>query len=188
MMVWIFSAIILVSALSAVLATNVRTSALALWLTSLAVGGIYLTVGAEELAIIQWIVATLIAISFSFFSAMFDEQEGFHLESRKRIAFLSLALLVGATFVAIVFLGWFSHPVGSFELPSVGAGGNDILALGRTLTEKHLLSLEVLAVTLFVVLIGGGVIARPEKPEIKKPETEKQGPKERDNSPEIPVC
>ncbi len=164
MMVWVFSVIILASALSAVLATNVRTSALALWLTSLAVGGVYLTVG--------------IAISFSFFSAMFDEQEGFHLESRKRIAFLSLALLVGATFVAIVFLGWFSHPAESFGIPGVGAGGNDILALGRTLTEKHLLSLEVLAVTLFVVLIGGGVIARPEKRESEKT----------DKAPEAPVC
>jgi NADH:ubiquinone oxidoreductase subunit 6 (subunit J) len=159
MIIWIFIAIILSGALTAVFANSLRISALALWAASLGVGGIYITVGAEELAIVQWIVSTLVAISFVFFAAMFGERERFETGSRPEIARLLLAGLVGAAFVAVVYLGWERIPTGSFALP---ASGNDLKAIGRALTERHLLSLELLAVTLFVVLIGGGVIARPE--------------------------
>ena len=34
--------------------------------------------------------------------------------------------------------------------------------LGKSLVQDHLLSLEILALTLFVVVIGSGVVARPE--------------------------
>ncbi|MDR3607471.1 MAG: NADH-quinone oxidoreductase subunit J [Oligoflexia bacterium] len=173
MIISAFVLIILGAAVVAVLAQNMRTSALALWVASLGVGTIYLTVGAETLAVIQWIVSTLVAISFTFFAAMFDGKESFSLGQGagrgRRISMLALAAVVGLCFVALVYFGWASTPTGPMEAP---LKNNDLLALGQLMTEKHLLSLETLGVTLFVVLVGGGVIARPEAADEDEKETD----------------
>lgn len=66
---------------------------------------------------------------------------------------------IGVGFALIVWLGAAPIPVGLLVVPQ---SGNDILAVGRILTENHLLSLEILALTLLLTLIGGGVVARPE--------------------------
>jgi NADH:ubiquinone oxidoreductase subunit 6 (subunit J) len=42
------------------------------------------------------------------------------------------------------------------------AQGNDLFSIGKVLTDHHLLALEVLAMTLLLVLVGGGAVARPE--------------------------
>jgi NADH:ubiquinone oxidoreductase subunit 6 (subunit J) len=42
------------------------------------------------------------------------------------------------------------------------AAGNDLASLGKVMVENHIISLEVLALTLFLILVGGGVVARPE--------------------------
>ncbi|MGZ3698551.1 MAG: hypothetical protein ACXWP5_10475, partial [Bdellovibrionota bacterium] len=73
MMMWVFVGVTLSACATATLVGNIRRAALALWVASLGVGGIYLTMGAELLAVIQWVVSTLVAISFVFFSVMFGE-------------------------------------------------------------------------------------------------------------------
>jgi NADH:ubiquinone oxidoreductase subunit 6 (subunit J) len=42
---------------------------------------------------------------------------------------------------------------------------NDLASLGKVIVENHIVSLEVLGLTLFLVLVGGGVVARPEATE-----------------------
>src|SRR5688500_17716981 len=73
MMGWIFAGVTLAAALMATFVGHMRRAILALWVAGLGVGGMYLTVGAEFLAIIQWIVSTLVTISFVFFAVMFGE-------------------------------------------------------------------------------------------------------------------
>lgn len=167
MIFWIFSAIMLVAGLIAALAENMRRATLALWVAGLSMGGIYLTLGAEMLAIVQWIVSTLVAISFIFFAAMFGEYPSPEGESefkmdRKKALSVGGALLIGFGLAAVVYFGGNELPK---ELLSIPKEGNDISAIGRMVTDNHFVSLEVLALTLFLALIGGGVIARPEKAE-----------------------
>ena len=160
MMTLIFIAIILASALTATFVRHIRRAILALWVTSLGVGGLYLTMGAEFLAIIQWMISTLTTLSFIFFSVMFGEYNSATAkENRKDILRIGLAIALGVGFTAIIALG--SRPLieGLLLMPREDI---DLSLLGKQLTEDHFLSLEVLALTLFLVLVGGGVIARSE--------------------------
>lgn len=160
---WVFAGITLASVLVATFVGDLRRAVLALWVAGLGVGAIYLTLGAEVLAIIQWIISTLVAISFVFFSAMFGEYgPGEKLKFDRHLVKSGLGVLVGAAFAWVI---WF----GAAPLPDGALGevmeGTDVAALGRALTGQHLLSLEVLALTLFLVLVGGGVLARPDSSE-----------------------
>lgn len=164
---WIFALITLASALVATFVGDLRRAVLALWVAGLGVGAIYLTLGAEVLAIIQWIVSTLVAISFVFFSAMFGEYgPGDGLRFDRHMVKAGLGVLVGGAFAWVIWFATESLPDGAM---GVVAEGTDVEALGRALTGQHLLSLEVLALTLFLVLVGGGVLARPDKPDSEEP-------------------
>jgi NADH:ubiquinone oxidoreductase subunit 6 (subunit J) len=181
--VWIFAAIALGGAACASVVENMRTATLSLWIVGLALGGVYLTLGAETLAVIQWIVCTLAAISFIFFAAMFGEYdvegssekkslswgERFRAVDRAQVAAIGLAAIIGVAFVAVVRIGSADLPESSLEIPKEA---NDLLAFGHILTTHHLLSLEVLAMTLLLILVGGGVIARPEPREPDDAENE----------------
>lgn len=68
---WVFAGLTLGAALMATFAFNIKRAILALWVVGLGVGAVYLTVGAEFLAIIQCMVSTLVTISLVFFSVMF---------------------------------------------------------------------------------------------------------------------
>lgn len=161
MIAWVFSVLTILAVAVAAFVNDVRRATLALWIAGLGVGCIFLTLGAEVLAILQWIVSTLVAISFVFFAVMFGEYGKQHqLMDRRRAVALALCGVIGAAFAGVVWLGGAPLPG---ELLAVPTSGNDMQAVGRTLTDNHLLSLEILALTLFLVLIGGGVVARPEK-------------------------
>jgi NADH:ubiquinone oxidoreductase subunit 6 (subunit J) len=157
----IFAGITLSAVLMATFVNHTRRAILALWVAGLGVGAMYLTVGAEFLAIIQWIVSTLVTISFVFFAVMFGEYNPpVAVESERNNTLLTvLSVVLGGAFAAVIWLGSESLPEGPLMAP---AQGSDLGVVGRTLTQDHLLSLEVLALTLFLVLVGGGVIARSE--------------------------
>lgn len=163
----------LVAAGLAAFVGDIRRATLALWVAGLSVGCVFLTIGAEALAIIQWVLSTLVAISLIFFSVMFGEygQSGPGVArnwkdlpdfERKRLLISFGGIAAGLAFSWLVWRGAGPLPPESLSVP---VSGNDLQSLGRSLTEDHLLSLEVLALTLFLVLIGGGVIARPESGE-----------------------
>ncbi|MBI2711499.1 MAG: NADH-quinone oxidoreductase subunit J [Bdellovibrio sp.] len=164
---WAFAGLTLGAAILATFASNIKRAILALWVVGLGVGAVYLTVGAEFLAIIQCIVSTLVTISLIFFSVMFGE---YQVEPASKVKFFSpanvmrtvLALFLGAGFAAVIGLGVRGLPL---ENLTQSVSGSDLAALGRALTQDNLLSLEVLALILFLVLVGGGVIARLERSE-----------------------
>jgi NADH:ubiquinone oxidoreductase subunit 6 (subunit J) len=167
MISWIFSIIALAAALTATFVVGMRRAILSLWITGLAMGCLFLTMGAETLAILQWIISTLIAIALFFFAVMFGEYESEQgtqqtlkqLLNRKFIVSMIIAIVVGGAFAAVIHLGAADFPAGPVAQPE---RANDLAALGKVLVENHMLSLEVLALTLFLVLVGGGVVARPE--------------------------
>jgi NADH:ubiquinone oxidoreductase subunit 6 (subunit J) len=161
-MVWFFVAITLGACSMATFVGSIRRAVLALWVAGLGIGGIYLTIGAELLAVVQWILSTLVAISFVFFAVMFGEYNATESRTvRQRLLQGALSLALGGAFAAVIYLGVSGLPEAS--LVNVGpAEGADLMSIGKSLIQENLLSLEILALTLFLVLVGAGVISRPE--------------------------
>ena len=164
MIFWMCSAITLSAAVVATFSRDGRRAALSLWITGLGAGGLYLSLGAELLAIVQWIVSTLVAISFIFYAVMFGEygepavlpKESFFKRGSKLLMQLALGITFGVTI-------WFATKDSQSQgMPMLPAEPKGMLELGRSLVGDHLLSLEVLALTLFLVLVGAGSTARPE--------------------------
>jgi NADH:ubiquinone oxidoreductase subunit 6 (subunit J) len=160
MMSWVFSGITLAAVLMATFVGHMRVAILSLWVAGLGVGAVYLTLGAEFLAIVQWIVSTLVTISFLFFAVMFGEYDPPVTKTTSKALFVqALSLALGCVFAILMGLISNHLPNGpQTEFPD----GSDLKVLGRVLTQQNLLSLEVLALTLFLVLVGGGVVARSE--------------------------
>ena len=166
MICWIFVFITLGAAAVATFVNDLHRAVLSLWVAGLGVGAVYLTLGAELLAIVQWIISTLVVISFVFYSVMFGEFGRTSNESqpaRNKVK-MFLGLLAGLAFAGLIGLG-----VGQFpkELLGQSAEGTDLASVGKVMMDEHFLSLEVLALMLFLVLIGGGVVARPSEEESK---------------------
>lgn len=155
---YVFAGITLSAGIMATFVGNMKRAILALWVVGLGIGAIYLTVGAEFLAIVQWLVSTLVTVSFIFFSVMFGEYHAPHNKwggSHPWLTFLSLGL--GTGFAVLIGRAAKELPETSLVLSSDVA---DLRVLGRVITHDNLLSLEVLALVLFLVLVGGGVVAR----------------------------
>ena len=154
---------------------DIRRAALSLWLVGLSIGGLYLALGAEALAVIQWILSTLGVMCFLFHAVMFGEYanpQPFTLS--ERISRAIGPLLAGGAVAAIVYFGFSGQRImmdvstdKTFEMQS-------LQALGKELVEKHLLSVEVLALTLFLVVVGVGIVARAEWLPTRKSHEEEQ--------------
>jgi len=144
--------------------SDLRRAALALWVSGLAIGGLYLALGAEVLAIVQWILSTLGTMSFLFHSVMFGEYGTQAAPARGRGWISAIGpLLAGGAFGWIVLLGFgqFSEKMNlGFWAEAVPIQG--LAEMGSSLSGKHLLSVEILGLTLFLVIVGVGVIARAE--------------------------
>ncbi len=171
MTVWVFALGTLSAALFAVFERNIRRATLAVWLAGLGAGAIAMTLGAETLAIVQWVVSTLVALSFLFFVAMLGEdgETRGRPMSRREIGMLAGSILIGAGFVGMIAFGTY-HLGLTVDMNAVH--GADLQGLGKALTGPHVLSLEIVGLTLLFVLIGGGIIARPEKPDAGDSEPE----------------
>jgi NADH:ubiquinone oxidoreductase subunit 6 (subunit J) len=160
---WVFAGITLAAVFCASFVSQMRQAILALWVAGLGVGAIYLAVGAEFLAVIQWMVSTLVAISFIFFSVMFGEYGGSPYPiKRQQGVLIFLSLVLGALFAGVIAWGARSALEGAHDPQESFRAAGDLAVFGQKLIQDHLLSLEVLALTLFFVLVGGGVIARSE--------------------------
>ena len=173
MILWLCSALAVGGGVAATFLNDLRRSILSLWLCSLGVGGVYLSLGAETLAVMQWIVSTLMAISFVFYAVTFGEYGTVEAQPLKQRLISAVApVVLGFGFIATVALGAKEFPGmidGNIrETPSLEMGprqGQDMLAVGQALTTEHLLSLELIALTLLLVIVGSGVIARPDAKE-----------------------
>jgi len=168
-MIWALIAsatLTLISAAVASFSSAERRSITALWFASIGVGGIYLSLGAEMLAIVQWIVATLSAVAFHFFASLFGEER----ESRPRSQLL-VPVLGGASLLAILLIGALSggpESISAFSLGPIAESvanppsGQRAVDLGYRLIGDHLVSLEILGLCLFISILGAGVISRPD--------------------------
>jgi NADH:ubiquinone oxidoreductase subunit 6 (subunit J) len=158
---WIASTLSVLGSLAATFAGDLRVAILALWITGLAAGGIQLALGAEVLAVCQWVISTLITLNLFFHSVTYGEHGAADPRLRgKRAVAAIFPVLIGAGFGGVLWLGTRHLPIAGVIQP---APGQDLAALGKMLLEKHLLTLEMVAVLLFLAVVGAGVLARPER-------------------------
>lgn len=163
---WLASLIVVGASLSACVFSDLRRAVLALWVAGLGVGGVYLSLGAELLAVVQWSVSTLVAISFFFYATLFGElgsPDG--RPARKQAIAALLPTLMGLALVAVIalsaqrLLGWSLEDLLSVSRPSED---QNLVVIGRRLVTDHLPALQILSMLLFMSVIGAGVISRPE--------------------------
>src|SRR4051812_40757209 len=96
MIPWVFASLTFISAAFASFAPDLRRSNLALWVAGLSAGALYLTLGAELLAVVQWIVSTLVAISLLFFSSMYGAPQAASKKlDAKAVLKIALPILLG---------------------------------------------------------------------------------------------
>ncbi len=158
---YVFAILALVTATLATIAHDLKYSILSMWIAGLATGAIFLTVDAEFLGIVQWIVSTLVAISFVFFGVMFGDFESNEKKKGKaNYLMVSCASVLGLSFSALLWLAMKDNA--RLEI-TTDTHAFEIKEVGKALVSTHILSLEVLAITLFLVLVGCGAIARIEK-------------------------
>jgi NADH:ubiquinone oxidoreductase subunit 6 (subunit J) len=155
----VLSTLVIASALIAALSKDSRHVVLGLWVCGMSMGGIFLSFGAEVLAMVQWIIATLGGISLLMASSMCGEL-GEKVASPVNKFDLLQAIIVGIGMTAVFGVALFRFQPEFNALPQ---SGQDLQALGQLLTEKHSISLNLLAVTLLLVLVGGGVLSRAEE-------------------------
>jgi len=161
MMHWLFAVVLVAASVFATFSKNIRSSILALWICGLGTGAFYLTVGTELLAIVQWIVATIVAISFIFFAVTFGEySKADNPTGGRSTLFTILGVSIGILLPALLWLGLGPTPDSALGSP---ADASDLGAIGTKLVSENFLSLEILGVSLLVAIVGGGVIARPLK-------------------------
>jgi NADH:ubiquinone oxidoreductase subunit 6 (subunit J) len=160
---WICGALMLLASLVATFAGDVRVSILALGLAGLAAGGLHLSLGAELLAVIQWIVSTLITLALLTYSVTYGEfgVQDARKKSQRAIDAL-FPVLLGGTLTGVIWLGTRHLPIAGVVEVGPPEG---IAKVGRALLDGHILSLELLAVLLLLVIVGSGVLSRPDRGE-----------------------
>jgi len=148
---WVFSVMAIIFGLVATVVSNIRFASLALWGAGLSTGGIFLVLGAEFLAVVQWITATVLCFSFLFFSSLYGP---------KRVKFNPWQFLATATLCVgfVIMIGY-----GARELPQdilLKETGVRLIDLGKTIVLDNFLMLELVVFILLMAIVGSGVMSR----------------------------
>jgi NADH:ubiquinone oxidoreductase subunit 6 (subunit J) len=156
----LFSVITVLAAALAVVFSDMRKVVVAAWVAGMGAGALFLSYGAEYLAIVQWIIATLGAISFLVYASLLGGYGVLDDRPRREKVFDAMpAALIGGCFFAIVTVAVLGK-----STPLDGPAP-ELVDIGKSLVEKHVVSLELIGLLLLAALIGVGVIARPEETE-----------------------
>ena len=151
-------------ALSFVAALHPKASvtALALWGVGLLSGGLFLSLNYEALAVVQWIMSTVSSLVLVFYSNLLGENREQQKQSlSETIKQMSVPVLVGLTFSAFLYFGMQDGEV-SLGLGGISPTEQGLFELGKTLVQEHFLSVQVLGLMILLMVIGTGVIIRPE--------------------------
>jgi NADH-quinone oxidoreductase subunit J len=170
---YLFSAVLIASALMVVAARNPVHSVLFLILAFVNAAGLFVLVGAEFLALILIVVYVgAVAVLFLFVVMMLDVdfaelREGF-------LSYLPVGALVALVFLAellIVLGGWmFAPDIGAAvaaPIPPAGVATNT-LALGRLLYTKYIFYFQAAGGVLLVAMIGAIVLTLRHKEGVKR--------------------
>lgn len=157
---WILSALMLISAVCVVVFRNPVNSAMSLVFSFLALSGLFTTLDAFFLGIIQVLVyAGAVMVLFLFIIMLLDVKA----EARRR---LNLAALVGGLaviggFVMLLVQVIKSLPAAARPFPALPhAAETDVAAVGMTLFSSFNLPLQVIGVLLLAATVGVVILSR----------------------------
>lgn len=146
--------------LGAALAIQTQTPKRMAWgysLCGISVGGIYLTIGFESLAFVQWFLTLIFSLAFSVYSYLFTDEvrdPSFKSLLKEQILPGALVLILGV----IIVLGAHSALLTFNDFSRM----EGVAAFGRRLIQQHLFAILILGVILFLCIVGVGVLGRPE--------------------------
>jgi NADH-quinone oxidoreductase subunit J len=166
---WIFSIVLVGSALSVIVARNPVHSVLFLILAFVSAAGIFLILGAEFLAMILVVVYVgAVAVLFLFVVMLLDVdfarfKEGF-------VQYLPqgalIALIVAAQLIYVVS-GWHSSPNGAAAATPSGTLSNTA-ALGEVLYTRYFYFFQAAGLILLTAMIGAIVLTLQHKASVKR--------------------
>ncbi len=160
---WFFAILGLGGGVGLLFNRNPIYAALCLVINFFSIAGLYLSLSAEFLAVIQVLVyAGAIMVLFIFVIMLLnlnEEQEVGGFDMRKGIAFI-----LGLGFVAEMFfaLRGFVEPKESNRVTDVFEGGA-VESIGQALMTEYIFPFEIISVILLSALIGAIVVARKYK-------------------------
>jgi len=154
-----FSLICVISALLVIIFSNPVKSALSLILTFFSMGGIYLLLNAEFIALMQVLVyAGVIMVLFLFIIMLLDvkhtsKEEIFY--ENKKFFVVPACLIFFAIFFSIATMAYNSSLMQGLKgLDWLFFENSNIKAIGKVLFNKYLLPFEVTSLLLLVAAIG----------------------------------
>lgn len=170
---WLFlipAGIMLLSAAAAVMLRNLIHCALCLTLSFVALGVLFMALGAEFVGFVQLLVyvgAVAMLILFAILltpasevAASNNPLKGFRLSSALNAA--AGAAVTGLVLVGLLAAIFFSPRAGSAVLPAQAAAA-PVAKIGEHLLSRTLLPLQATAILLTAALIGAALIAKEEK-------------------------
>lgn len=158
--IYILMGLGILAAISAVTLKNLFHSALALAGVLISVAGIYLSLGAEFLAMVQILVYVGAIMTLVIYAIMLTEKLGAQSIQQKNAQSIP-AIAAGIAFVALLSYVYL-HTVWPLR-QNISAEEFASYSLGQKLMTEYLLPFEVLGILLFAVLIGAIVVARKDK-------------------------
>jgi NADH-quinone oxidoreductase subunit J len=157
---WIFSVLMLASALAVILFRNPVNSAMSLVLSFLGLAALFVTLDAFFIGIIQVLVyAGAVMVLFLFIIMLLDLKA----ETRRRMNIAALAggVAVLGGFLALVVQVIKSLPASANEFPQLARSGyGDVSDVGMTLFSTYNLPFQIIGVLLLVSTVGVVILSR----------------------------
>jgi NADH-quinone oxidoreductase subunit J len=157
---WVLSAIMLASAVCVVAFRNPVNSAMSLVLSFLALAGLFITLDAFFIGIIQVLVyAGAVMVLFLFIIMLLDLKA----EARRRLNVAALAggLAVLGGFIVLIVQVVKSLPAAQQTFPALArTGHSDVADVGMTLFSGYNLPFQVIGVLLLVATVGVVILSR----------------------------
>lgn len=148
------------SALLVTFSSHRQRVGISLWLCGMSAGGMFLSVGAEFIAMIQWTLSTVLGMLYLFYSSLF-------LPSEKKS---SSTWVMSVVILLLVSMGIFLFAlkgIDQFQLKKTATG---LGTLGRRMISQYGIHIHLLALTVFVVIIGTAQISRFRNLRFRKPD------------------
>ena len=158
---WILSALMLGSAVAVILLRNPVNSAMCLVLSFLALAGLYVTLDAFFIGIIQVLVyAGAVMVLFLFIIMLLDLKA----EARRTLNLASLAggIAVLGGFAVLLVQVVKSLPASTDGFPALAAGASDVAGVGSALFGGFNLPFQVIGVLLLVATVGVVILSKRE--------------------------
>ena len=157
---WVLSAVMLASAASVVAFRNPVNSAMSLVLSFLALAGLFVTLDAYFIGIIQVLVyAGAVMVLFLFIIMLLDLKA----EARRKLNIAALAggLAVLGGFIVLILQVVKSLPAAQRTFPALARTGySDVADVGMTLFSGYNLPFQVIGVLLLVATVGVVILSR----------------------------